>query len=69
VVPPGKVSTPQPVALTAVPFRLIPQRRARALGSAVAVIGSVTAGWIAGGLARRASVRTGVGDEEAFESR
>ena len=48
--------------------RLVPQRRARALASAVAVIGSVTAGWVAGGLARRASVRTGVGDEEAFGS-
>jgi hypothetical protein len=46
--------------------RLVPQRRARGLVSAVAVIGSVTAGWVAGGLARRASVRTGVCDEEAL---
>jgi hypothetical protein len=34
--------------------------------SAVAVTGSVTAGWVAGGLARRVSVRTGVCDAEAF---
>jgi hypothetical protein len=46
--------------------RLVPRHRVPGPVSAAAVTGSVIAGWLACGLARRASVRTGVGAEEAF---
>ena len=45
---------------------LVPRYRVPGPVSAVAVTGSVIAGWLAGGVARRVSVRTGVSDEEAF---
>ena len=46
--------------------RLVPRHRGPDSVSAAAVTGSVIAGWLAGGLLRRVSVRTGVSDEEAF---
>jgi hypothetical protein len=45
---------------------LVPRYRVPGPVSAAAVTGSVIAGWLAGGVARRVSVRTGVSDEEAF---
>jgi hypothetical protein len=47
---------------------LAPRRQVRGPVSAAAVICSVAAGWVAGGVARRVSVRTGVSDEEVFGS-
>ena len=44
----------------------VPRRQGRCLASAAVVTGSLVAGWVAGGVARRISVRTGVCDEEAF---
>lgn len=46
--------------------RRVLRPRVPGLVSAAAVTGSVIAGWLAGGLARRVSVRTGVSDEEAL---
>jgi hypothetical protein len=48
--------------------RLVPRHRVPGPVSAAAVTGSVIAGWLACGVARRVSVRTGVGAEEAFGS-
>jgi hypothetical protein len=45
---------------------LAPPQRVSSPVSAAAVTGSVIAGWLAGGLLRRVSVRTGVCDQEAF---
>jgi hypothetical protein len=46
--------------------RLVPRHQVPDSASAAAVTGSGNAGWLAGGLLRRVSVRTGVSDEEAF---
>jgi len=45
---------------------LVPRQRVPGPVCAAAVIGSVIAGWLAGGVARRVSVRTGVSDAEAL---
>jgi len=44
----------------------VPRRRACGRASAAAVTGSLVAGWVLGGAARRVSARTGVSDGEAF---
>ena len=46
--------------------RLVPQHRVLGPVSAAAVTGSLIAGWLLAGAARRVSVRTGVSGEEAL---